>query len=195
MRLSLFWPGLGEPDLPEGDEGPLIAAAQADRRAFAPLYARYVGPIYRYCYARLHDREGAEDATSEIFAKALAALPSYRDRAFAPWLFRIAHNAVIDQQRRRRPLARLDAAMAHPDPERMPDEIAVARAAEASLWEAIASLPGDQRAAVELQLIGWADGPIAEALGRSPAAVRMLRLRALGRLRAYLTAKDRGATQ
>jgi RNA polymerase sigma-70 factor (ECF subfamily) len=60
------------------DESDLIAAAQRDRRAFAPLYARYALPIYRYCYRRLGNHEAAEDATSQTFVKALDALDRFR---------------------------------------------------------------------------------------------------------------------
>jgi RNA polymerase sigma-70 factor (ECF subfamily) len=171
---------------PELNDALLIAAARVDRHAFAPLYARYVGPVYRYCYARLRSREAAEDATSEVFIKALAALPGYRDQAFAPWLFRIAHNVVVDAHRRRRPTEPLTAAEDTPDPAHSPDEQVLSKAEREALWAAIGGLPDDQRASVELRLIGWADGRIGDALGRTPAAVRMLRLRALGRLRALL---------
>jgi hypothetical protein len=44
------------------DEAALVARAQADRHAFAPLYARYLDPVYRYCYRRLGSKEAAEDA-------------------------------------------------------------------------------------------------------------------------------------
>jgi DNA-directed RNA polymerase specialized sigma24 family protein len=54
------------------------------------------------------------------------------------------------------------------------------------LRAALAQLPDDQRAAVELQLAGWPPDRIAASLGRSPAAVRMLRHRAMTRLRDLL---------
>lgn len=171
---------------PEPDEALLVAAARADRRAFAPLYARYVGPIYRYCHARLRSREAAEDATGEVFARALAALPGSREGSFAAWLFRIAHNVVVDAHRRRHPTEPLDVAEDAPDLARPPDDLALAAIEHEALWMAITNLPDEQRASVELQLVGWADGRIADTLGRTPAAVRMLRLRALGRLRELL---------
>lgn len=66
------------------NDATLVAAAQADSQAFAPLYARYLQPIYRYCYRRLGTCVMAEDATSEVFVKALAGLPRYRGAPFAP---------------------------------------------------------------------------------------------------------------
>ncbi len=127
---------------PEPDDAALVVAAQADPHAFAPLYARYVGPVYRYCAARLDSREAAEDATAEVFARVLAALARYRDGSFAAWLFRIAHNVVADLH----PLA---AAGDPPDPGRTAEEEAVAGAERAALWAALATLPDDQRATIE----------------------------------------------
>lgn len=170
----------------ESDDTTLVAAAQVDRRAFAPLYDRYARLIYRYCYARLGSHEAAEDATGEVFLKALAALERYRDQAFAAWIFRIAHNVTTDVLRARRPTAPLDAAHEVPDPTRPPDELTLARDDRAAVRAALAALPNDQRAAVELQLAGWSGHEIAMALDRSPEAVRMLRLRAFNRLRKLL---------
>lgn len=175
---------------PGPDDAALVVAAQADPRAFAPLYARYVGPVYRYCAARLDSREAAEDATAEVFARVLAALARYRDGSFAAWLFRIAHNVVADLHRRRAPAAPLVAAGDPPDPSRTAEEEAVADAEQAALWAALATLPDDQRATIELQLLGWPDERIAGALGKSAAAVRMLRYRAHRRLRLLLIRSD-----
>src|SRR4051794_25731491 len=84
-----------------GIDSSLVAAAQRDRTAFAPLYQRYVDPIHRYCLRRLGSIEAAEDATAQIFTKALAALPAYREQgiSFRSWLFTIAHNILVDIER------------------------------------------------------------------------------------------------
>src|SRR3954447_12702789 len=81
------------------DEVSLVARAQEDRRAFAPLYVRYADPIYRYCFHRLGTRQAAEDATSLVFEKAIAKLPSFRQQSFRSWLFSIAHNVIVDNYR------------------------------------------------------------------------------------------------
>jgi RNA polymerase sigma-70 factor (ECF subfamily) len=162
------------------DDAVLVAAARADRQAFRLLYERYVGPVYRFCYIRLGNREAAEDATSEVFLKALAGLRDYRDGAFAGWLFRIAHNVVIDAHRRGRRGsggAPLEAAEAIPDPGQELDDGTIA------LRGALEALPDDQRLVLELQLAGWTSEQIASALDRSPSAIRMTRGRAIRRLR------------
>ena len=77
-------------------------AIKGDGEAFAELYERHFDGIYRYIYLRLRDQSEAEDLTQEVFVKALEAIGSYkwRNLPFAPWLFRIAHNRVIDYFRK-----------------------------------------------------------------------------------------------
>src|SRR5687768_8511580 len=84
------------------DEATLVAQAKHDRHAFALLYHRYVAEVYRYCYRRLGSKEEAEDATSQVFTKALAAIARLGDQPFRAWLFTIAHNVVADTHRARR---------------------------------------------------------------------------------------------
>src|SRR5688500_8695040 len=83
-------------------EAALVARAKADPRAFAPLYARYLGSVLRYCQRRIGNKESAEDAASVVFAQAMANIASCRDDAFRGWLFSIAHNVVVDHYRRSR---------------------------------------------------------------------------------------------
>jgi DNA-directed RNA polymerase specialized sigma24 family protein len=95
------WPvGRTETAATSDEEALLVARAKEDLTAFAPLYARYLTPVYRYCYARLGDREAAEDATSQVFTRALVALPEHRGGSFGAWLFAIALNVVANQHRR-----------------------------------------------------------------------------------------------
>jgi len=174
-------------DVGEADDADLVAAARANPAAFAPLYARYLQPVYRYCYLRLGERGAAEDATSEVFLKALAALPHYRDHSFSGWLFTIAHNVVTDALRRRRPGASLDAAVEPADIEPTPEEAALTAEGQRAL---LALLPEDQRAVVALRLAGLSGTEIARALGRSVGAVKSLQFRAMTRLRASLDVEE-----
>lgn len=176
---------VADPRVPDDEE--LVAAALRDPARFTALYTRYLDPVYRYCYVRLGSHEAAEDATSEIFLKALAGLPGYRGGLFAAWLFRIAHNVVTDQYRRRRPSAPIDAAGDVPDPAGQPEDVVIAEGERATVRDAIGQLPDEQRHVIELQLAGWSGAQIAAAIGRSHGATRMLRLRAVQQLRSLLT--------
>jgi len=174
----------------EPDDGELLRLAQADRQAFTLLYQRYVAPVYNYCYLRLGSREAAEDAASETFLRALAGLPDFQGGTVAAWLFRIAHNIIVDLYRKRRPQQPLTEADDLPDPAPSAEHTLLERDELARVQAAINRLPDDQRSVLELQFAGWSGKQIAAVLGRSHGAVRMLHLRAVERLRQLLLDED-----
>jgi RNA polymerase sigma-70 factor (ECF subfamily) len=168
------------------EEAALVAHAKRDRAAFAPLYAHYFDPIYRYCYRRLGNADAAADATSQVFAKALTALHTCREESFRSWLFAIAHNVLVDRFRERRPDAPLDAADAVVDPSPSPEDQAIAGDQRRQIVHLLAQLPPDQRRVVELRLAGLTATEIATALGRNRGAIDTAQCRAVQRLRQLL---------
>ena len=178
-------------------EDALIARAQRDPDAFAPLYERYFDAVYRYCYHRLGDWTDAEDAASLIFTNALAALPRYRsDASFRSWLFTIAHNVVANHHRRRgrHPDRPLESAGRLRDASPSPEEDALRREAHRTVHDLLARLPEEQRRLLELRLTGLTDAEIARVVGRNHGAVRASQFRAVARLRSLLgieRSKDR----
>jgi RNA polymerase sigma-70 factor, ECF subfamily len=171
---------------PTDDEAALVALAQRDRRAFAPLYSRYFTPIYRYCYRRLGSPETAADATSQTFAKALAALPSCRGESFRAWLFAIAHNVLNDGYRAKTFDQPLEEAHELLDRAPSPEDLAVEAEERRTLARLLSQLSDDQRQIVELRLAGLTSKEIASALGRTPNAIDQAQFRAINRLRALL---------
>ncbi len=126
------------------DDATLVAAAREDAAAFTQLYRRYFRAVYRYCYIRLGSHEAAEDATSDTFLKALATIGKYRDEGFAGWLFRIAHNTVVDTQRRQRPQVPFEQAGELVDDAPSPEDVSLARADYDDLHATLALLPDAQ---------------------------------------------------
>lgn len=167
----------------EDADAALVERARHDPEAFAVLYDAFALPVYGYCLARLGQREAAEDATSLVFAKALAALPRYRGGTFRGWLFTIAHHTVVDGLRARCREAPLDLAVEPVDPGDGPEAAFVEAEAGREARLLLASLTPSQRQVVELWLAGLSDDEIAAATGRTPAATRMHRWRAAERLR------------
>jgi RNA polymerase sigma-70 factor, ECF subfamily len=171
---------------PGDDDAAIVARALQDRTAFAPLYQRYLDPVYRYCYRRLGSVEAAEDAASLVFARVLQALPAYRGGCFRAWLFTIAHNVVTDAYRRHHSVASLTALTDLADPRATPDELALQAEEAWRVRAALSRLAVDQRQVIELRLAGLSTAEAATTLHRTPGAVRALQLRALRRLQALL---------
>lgn len=171
-----------EVDWPE-DEA-LAKQSSTDPEAFTALYHRYLAPVYQFCYLRLGSQERAEDVTSEVFIRVFNGLAGYRGGKFAAWIFRIAHNAVNDDYNSNRPTSPISETLVDPTP--LPEDWTSLGVEHEALAAALAMLPTLQRAVIELQFSDWSDKQIAVALSRSQAAVRMLRLRAMQRLRDIL---------
>jgi RNA polymerase sigma-70 factor (ECF subfamily) len=171
----------------DDDERALVAAARIDRRAFAPLYAQYANPVFQYCFGQLGSREAAEDATSLVFAKALDALPRYRDGSFRSWLFAIAHNTIADHFRAARREEPLEKAHGVAAPGPSPDEVAADAEARRRLRELLTQLTSDQRQVIELRMMDLNGPEIARVLGRSHAWVRITQFRAVSRLRTLMS--------
>jgi RNA polymerase sigma-70 factor, ECF subfamily len=167
----------------------LVAAAQTQPCAFLPLYQRYMPLIYRYCYLRMGNREAAEDATSEAFLKALANLKSFSDGSFAAWLFRITRNIVMDYYRQRRQTLPIDSAANELDPTPAAEELFEAKTERQQFLAALHALTDDRRTVIELTLAGWSGQEIAQALNKTPAAVKMERYRALNQVRDFVRQK------
>src|SRR4051794_12919501 len=157
-----------------------------DSRHFSLLYARYLDSVHRYCYRRLGSREAAEDATSLVFTKALAAFPHYRHASFRGWLFTIAHHVVTDRYRGAQPEHPLETAVELRDGSPSPEDLALASDERRSISELLSRLPDHQRQVVELRLAGLTSAEIAQALGRSRSNVDVTQYRAVARLRVLL---------
>ncbi|HET9660456.1 MAG TPA: RNA polymerase sigma factor [Thermomicrobiales bacterium] len=163
-----------------------IEAARRDPNAFAPLYAAYFDPIYRYCYLRLHHRELAADAASQTFLKALAGIGGFRSGSFKSWLYAIARNVTIDMQRAARPQLDLTHAELVQDHAPTPEEHALRADEHDQLWRALQQLTDEQREVLELRLAGLTGQEIASATHRSISATKSIQFRALSRLRTVL---------
>jgi RNA polymerase sigma-70 factor, ECF subfamily len=174
------------------DESLLVERARTDANAFAALYDRYVQRVYRYAYRRLGAHAEAEDLTAQTFQRVLESLPQYQVRGlpFDAWLFRIAHNLVVDRYRLHRPSISVDALDQASEPDSGADSMDEALGEREEIdaaWRAVDHLPPLQRRAVVLRFgrdLSHAEiGPI---IGRSEAATKQLIYRAMKTLRRNL---------
>lgn len=170
---------MGVDDEPLVAEADLIEAAQHDAASFGVLYEDNFDVVYAFVARRVVNRAEAEDVTSIVFNKALAALPRYEWRGipFAAWLLRIARNEVARQQGR--PVAEPLAG----DPSSEQDEIEDAEQ-RATVFRLLRALPVDQRRVLTLRFVqDRSVRQVATALGKTEGAVKQLQHRGIETLR------------
>lgn len=161
------------------------AATDGDAEAVGRLYDELVGPIHRYVAMRVRRREDAEDITQLVFERIVGALPRYRHngRPFAAWAFRIARNAVIDHQRRARPVEPLDA-VPEPIDGRLPELLSLRDEEVRELRAALRALTPDQQEALALRYgAGLSAEEAARVMGRQAGTIRGLTFRGIEALR------------
>ena len=75
--------------------------------AFHTLYVRYLDPIYRYFFFQTKDKFLAEDLAQEVFIRIWKSIASYKKERgnFTSWMYRIAHNLLVDHYRGKRTLS------------------------------------------------------------------------------------------
>jgi RNA polymerase sigma-70 factor, ECF subfamily len=67
---------------------------------FQSFYRENLGPIYRYIYSNVRNREDAEDLTSQVFLKAVRNLDTKRSmQSSQAWLFQVARTTIADYWR------------------------------------------------------------------------------------------------
>jgi len=162
------------------DERLLIEAAQSDPARFGELYEENFSRVYAFVSRRVHNRQEAQDLTSQVFERALANIRRFewRGTPFAAWLYRMASNAIADHyhaKARELPLH---------DPEVTDDELQQVER-RATLARYVERLPAEQRRVLLLRFFeGRSIREIAQQIGRSEGAVKQLQWRALQKLRA-----------
>jgi len=166
-------------------------AASSSFGAFGEIYDIFLDRIFRYVFYQVKDRMTAEDLTEEIFLKAWEAMGKYKQKnsSFSAWLYRIAHNHVIDYFRtRRQHVALEDVTPSAPD---NPEQEVEEKAMQQELAEVISSLPPQQKQVIILKFIEGMDNvEIARIMDKREGAIRMLQMRALMALRQKLTGPD-----
>ena len=86
------------------DEESLVRRAkQHDQMALTQLYEENFDRIYRYIVLKIGEKTEAEDMTQQVFLNAFKSISSYKCRGtpFSSWLFRIAHNQIVDYLRKK----------------------------------------------------------------------------------------------
>ena len=175
------------------DEAALVKRAVAgDADAFGELYLLHLDAIYRYAYYRVGDAKDAEDITEQVFLKAGEALPGYKQlgNPFTSWLYRIAHNVIVDHHRRQKPTVPMPLPEKAGWESKQPTSLEQVIEAEeaAALSSAIARLSEEQQQVITLRFIeGLNHAEVARIMDKSEGACRVIQHRALVALNRLLT--------
>jgi RNA polymerase sigma-70 factor (ECF subfamily) len=184
------------PERQQVDEAGLLEQAiQGDTEAFGQIYEAYAPLVFRFLFAHLDNRLDAEDLTEEVFLRTWQSLPNYRMRGvpFTGFLFRVARNALYDHYRRTRNRNAdpgLDQELVddlQPDP-----ALSVPLHLERrELRQTLVKLREDYRTVLVLRfLVGLSPDETAQAMNRSPGAIRVLQHRALSAARKLLLKQE-----
>ena len=168
----------------------LVRRAQhGDAEAFSQLYELYFPRVYAYVVRHVSSPEIAQDLTSDVFLKAMEHLHSYRfqDVPFTSWLYRIAHNHVIDHYRRtpkQPPVELVDQGPFATKPVTMDSSWILNRKV---MHDALAILTPEQREVIVRRLLhGQSIAETAKAVRRSEDSVKQLQRRGLAALERIL---------
>lgn len=79
-------------------------AQKGDKDAYGQIYKLFYKRIYRYCQFNINRIEIAQDICQETFLRAWKSLSNFSQRSgsFQAYLFKIAHNLIIDWSRKKK---------------------------------------------------------------------------------------------
>ena len=172
------------------NEQSLVHRAQrGDKEAFTQLYESHFDKIYRYVVLRIGNKTEAEDVTQQVFLKALQSIRSFKWKGipFSAWLFRIAHNLVVDYLRKVKKvvITPLDESSVKSDSN--PQLLVEQRLDIEQLISATKRLTRAQREVISLRFAGELSvTESAKAMGKSEGAVKALQHSAIVALRKAL---------
>ena len=86
----------------------LEAYRNGDTDALGQLVEKYKKPLFGFIYKFSEGREDADEVFQEVWVRAIKNMNRYRQKNLLSWLFRIAHNLMIDRVRRRKPQVSLE---------------------------------------------------------------------------------------
>jgi RNA polymerase sigma-70 factor (ECF subfamily) len=181
-------PSLIEEHRPDREEERqlVLRAIERDASAFADLYDRHVVRVYRHIYYLVNDAREAEDLTAQTFLKAWEAIDRYKERGapIVAWLLRISHNLTVSYLRSKRDHGELQETFIDQKLHRNPEQALEQATDEDSVRQAIMRLRDEQRQVIILRFVEELDyREVAQVIGKSVPAVRVIQHRALGNLR------------
>ncbi len=174
-------------DRKEEIEALVVKVQEGDHDSFSQLYDLFIDRIYRYVYYRVNSAD-AEDLVGIVFLKVWENIGKYKARKgiFSAWIFRIAHNLVVDYYRsaKDRDFDELGIDIASKDREHSPIKSAERGIDQKILKKALKNLKKNYQEIIIHKFINeLSNAEIADILNKSEGSLRILQHRALKALR------------
>lgn len=162
-------------------------AKKGDINAFGLLYENHLKSIYRYLHFKIKNHLDAEDLTETVFVKAWEHLKSFKfNLSFKAWLFKIAHNLLVDFVRKKKQVSIFD--IEEPGYLSDAEEKFYLKQEAKRIYEAIVKIPEEYQQVVILRYLEeWDYQEIAKAMGKKEGNIRVMLSRALKLLKEKLT--------
>jgi len=173
------------------EKGLVERARKNDPDAVAQIYEEHFDRIYRYVFVKVESHTEAEDLTQQVFLNMIQSISSFKWKgaSFSSWLFRIAHNQVIDYYRKasRVQVAPVEVPLAAPDHD--PADVADQEMEIERVKDTLGTLTPSQQEVITLRFTGeLSTAETAKIMGKSEGAVKVLQHSALAALRKKLSA-------
>jgi RNA polymerase sigma-70 factor (ECF subfamily) len=170
----------------------LERARKYDLEALGEIHDGYSEKIYYYIYRYLGEARLAEDLTAEVFLKLLEAIKASKGPRthLSAWLYRVAHNLVVDHFRR----PQGESLPLEEELVAAPENVTVAvekKLAQQQLRAAISHLTSDQQQVIVLKFVeGLSNAEVGQVLGKTEGAVKSLQHRALAALQRIMEREE-----
>ena len=84
----------------EEDQNAISAYKNGEANALEPIIEKYKRPLFSFILKMSDGREDADEIFQEVWFRAIKNIHRFHTGNFLSWLFRIAHNLMIDRARR-----------------------------------------------------------------------------------------------
>jgi len=169
----------------------IIESIAGNKQSFGCLYDKYYGQIYRYLYYRTASEEQALDLSSEVFLRAWSHLTDFGQQKkfqLRPWLYRIAHNLLVDHYRKEKSELILKEYKNENIKDDDPLEQVEQRQKSIGLAMVLKKLDQITQAVIACRFInGMSHKDTAQALGISEGNVRIIQFRGLKKIKKMLS--------
>lgn len=169
----------------------VVQAQKGDTASFGQIYELLLDDIYKYVYFKVRS-EDAHDICEDVFLKVWESIQSYREQekaSFRSWVFKIAHNLIIDYYRKHKEIISLEEGglLEAVSQEQNPAQIADTTLTLDYLQKALRQLKEEHQQVIVLRFLNdMSYEEMTEIVGKTEGALRIVVHRALQELREIL---------